>query len=30
VTITVLTKPVPGEKKVDNNKQVYQAIFTAS
>jgi hypothetical protein len=30
VTITVLTKPVPGEKKLDNNKQVYQAIFTAS
>jgi hypothetical protein len=30
VTISVLTKPVPGEKKVDNNKQVYQAIFTAS
>ena len=30
VTITVLTKPVPGEKKVDNNKQIYQAIFTSS
>jgi hypothetical protein len=23
-------KAVPGEKKVDNNKQAYQAIFTAS
>jgi hypothetical protein len=30
VTIAVSTKPVPGEKKVDNNKQTYQAIFTAS
>jgi hypothetical protein len=30
VTITVSTKPVPGEKKTDNNKQTYQAIFTAS
>jgi outer membrane murein-binding lipoprotein Lpp len=30
VTITVNVKPVPGEKKVDNNKATYQAIFTAS
>jgi hypothetical protein len=30
VTITVSVKPVPGEKKIDNNKQSYQAIFTAS
>jgi hypothetical protein len=30
VTITVTVKAVPGEKKVDNNKQAYQAIFTAS
>jgi hypothetical protein len=28
VTITVDVKPVPGEKKVDNNKQRYPAIFT--
>jgi hypothetical protein len=30
VTITVSVKPVPGEKKIDNNKQTYQAIFTSS
>ena len=30
VTITVNVKPVPGEKKTDNNKQSYQAIFTSS
>jgi hypothetical protein len=30
VTITVTVKAVPGEKKLDNNKQTYQAIFTAS
>jgi hypothetical protein len=30
VTITVTVKGVPGEKKLDNNKQSYQAIFTAS
>jgi outer membrane murein-binding lipoprotein Lpp len=30
VTITVTVKAVPGEKKVDNNKQTYQAIFTAA
>lgn len=30
VTITVSVLPVPGEKKVDNNKQTYQAVFTAS
>ena len=30
VTITVTVKAVPGEKKLDNNKQAYQAIFTAS
>jgi CARDB len=30
VTITVQSLPVPGEKKVDNNKQTYQAVFTAS
>lgn len=30
VTITVTVKGVPGEKKLDNNKQAYQAIFTAS
>lgn len=30
VTITVTAKGVPGEKKLDNNKQTYQAIFTAS
>src|SRR4051794_20975921 len=30
VTITVTVKPVPGEKKIDNNKQAYQAIFTSS
>jgi hypothetical protein len=30
VTIAVSVRPVPGEKKTDNNKQSYQAIFTAS
>jgi hypothetical protein len=30
VTITVTVKGVPGEKKLDNNKQTYQAIFTSS
>jgi hypothetical protein len=30
VTISVLVKPVPGEKKTDNNKATYQAIFTAA
>jgi outer membrane murein-binding lipoprotein Lpp len=30
VSITVSVKPVPGEKKTDNNKQTYQAIFTAA
>jgi hypothetical protein len=30
VTITVNVKAVPGEKKTDNNKQTYAAIFTAS
>jgi len=30
VTITATVKAVPGEKKLDNNKQSYQAIFTAS
>jgi hypothetical protein len=30
VTITVSVKPVAGEKKTDNNKQSYQAIFTTS
>ena len=30
VSITVSVKGVPGEKKLDNNKQTYQAIFTAS
>ena len=30
VTINVLSKPVPGEKKTDNNKATYQAIFTAA
>jgi len=30
VTITVTVKGVPGEKKLDNNKQSYQAIFTSS
>jgi hypothetical protein len=30
VTVTVTVKGVPGEKKLDNNKQTYQAIFTAS
>lgn len=30
VTITVTVKGVPGEKKLDNNKQSYQAIFTAA
>jgi len=28
VTITVTVKAVPGEKKTDNNKQTYSAIFT--
>jgi hypothetical protein len=28
VTIRVEVKPVPGEKKVDNNKQSFPAIFT--
>jgi hypothetical protein len=30
VTIKVTVKPVPGEKKTDNNTQEYQAVFTAS
>jgi hypothetical protein len=30
VSIAVTVKAVPGEKKTDNNKQTYQAIFTAS
>src|SRR3954447_2875662 len=30
VSINVSVKPVPGEKKTDNNKQTYQAIFTAA
>jgi hypothetical protein len=30
VTIAVTVKGVPGEKKLDNNKQSYQAIFTSS
>ena len=30
VSIAVNVKPVPGEKKTDNNKQTYQAIFTAA
>jgi hypothetical protein len=30
VTITVTVAPVPGEKKVDNNKQSYRAVFTAT
>jgi CARDB len=30
VTITVTVKGVAGEKKLDNNKQSYQAIFTAA
>jgi hypothetical protein len=30
VTITVSVKGVPGEKKLDNNKQTYQAIFTTA
>lgn len=30
VTISVTVKGVPGEKKLDNNKQSFQAIFTAS
>jgi CARDB len=30
VTITATVKAVPGEKKLDNNKQTYQAIFTSS
>jgi CARDB len=30
VTITVTVQGVPGEKKLDNNKATYQAIFTAS
>ena len=29
VTIAVQVLPVPGEKKLDNNKQSYQAVFTA-
>ncbi|MFL5894855.1 MAG: CARDB domain-containing protein [Thermoleophilaceae bacterium] len=29
VTIAVSVLPVPGEKKTDNNKQSYRAIFTA-
>lgn len=29
VTIKVTVKPVPGEKKTDNNTQEYQAVFTA-
>ena len=29
VTITITVLPVPGEKKVDNNKQSYQAVFTS-
>jgi hypothetical protein len=28
VTITAEVKPVPGEKKTDNNKSEYQALFT--
>jgi hypothetical protein len=30
VTIAVNVQPVAGEKKTDNNKQSYQAVFTAS
>ena len=30
VTISVTVKAVPGEKKTDNNKGTYQAVFTAS
>jgi hypothetical protein len=30
VTINVTVKGVPGEKKLDNNKATYQAIFTAA
>jgi hypothetical protein len=30
VTIKVTVKAVPGEKKLDNNTQTYQAIFTSS
>jgi hypothetical protein len=30
VTINVTVKAVPGEKKLDNNKATYQAIFTAA
>jgi hypothetical protein len=29
VTINVAVKAVPGEKNLTNNKQTYQAIFTA-
>ena len=29
VTITVAVAPVPGEKKTDNNKQTYPALFTS-
>jgi hypothetical protein len=28
VPITVEVQPVPGEKKTDNNKQTFSAIFT--
>jgi hypothetical protein len=28
VTITVAVEPVPGEKKTDNNRQTYTALFT--
>jgi hypothetical protein len=28
VTIKASIKPVPGEKKVDNNTQSYPAVFT--
>ena len=30
VTVTVNVKAVAGEKKTDNNKQSYQAVFTSS
>ena len=30
VSIKVTVKAVPGEKKLDNNTQAYQAIFTSS
>jgi hypothetical protein len=29
VTVTAQSLPVPGEKKVDNNKQSYQVVFTS-